>query len=48
MRNKIKTEIKNNYVFDAKKFTANLEKIYSEIIEKKLKFLYKFNLTMYY
>ena len=36
VRNKIKTEIKNNYVFDAKKFTANLEKIYSEIIKKKI------------
>ena len=36
VRNKIKTEIKNNYVFDAKKYTANLENIYSEIVEKKI------------
>lgn len=36
LRNKIKTEIKNNYVFDAKKFTTNLENLYFEIIKKKI------------
>ena len=36
VRNKIKTEIKNNYVFDAKKFTTNLENLYFEIIKKKI------------
>ena len=36
LRNKIKTEIKNNYVFDSKKFTVDLENIYSEIIRKKI------------
>ena len=36
LKDKIKTEIKNNYVFDSKKFTVDLENIYSEIIRKEL------------
>jgi len=35
IKNKIKTQIKNNYLFNSKKFTEDLEKVYLEIFNKK-------------
>ena len=40
LKNKIQTQIKDNYLFNNKKFTEDLEKIYLEIFNKKLKLGY--------
>ena len=37
LKNKIQTQIKNNYLFNGERFTEDLEKIYLEIFYKKLK-----------
>ena len=35
LKNKIKAQIKDSHLFDSKKFTEDLEKIYLEIFNKK-------------
>ena len=35
LKNKIQNQIKDNYLFDGKKFTEDLEKVYLEIFNKK-------------